>query len=190
MVITDSFLTINKFSRPGKVRPSTVALIIHWFANPGQSAKECWKFYEDRKYGKTEYGSSNYLIGLDGEILKNMPEDEVSYNCGTIKIDPLSGKIYTNLAREKFGNYATDHINLSPNLVTLSIECSHANWSGEMTDKTIASLTELAKDICLRYKLNPDTDVLLHQEVVGWKPCHQWYVSHPEDWKKFKELLK
>jgi len=190
MTIEDSPLTINQWSRSGKQRVGNIALIIHWFANPGQSAHECWQFYENRKYGKTEYGSSHYLIGLEGEIIRNMPEPEVSYNCGSSKIDPISGKIYTDLARSKFGKYAIDHVDLSPNLVTISIECAHTNWSGKMTDKTIASLKELSKDICTRYKLNTDTDVLLHKEVVGWKPCHQWYVSNPEDWKTFKESLK
>jgi N-acetylmuramoyl-L-alanine amidase len=188
--IEDAFLTINQWSRSGKIRPITQALIIHWFENAGQSAHDCQIFYENRKYGKTEYGGAHYLIGLDGEILHTIPDNEIAYNCGTSKIDPVSGKYYTDLARAKFGNYAIDHVNQSPNSCTISIECSHIDWNGTMTEKTMSSLKELAKSICDKYQLNPDQDVLLHKEVVGWKDCHKYFVLNPDKWAEFKASLK
>jgi|SRR6185369_12017677 len=188
--MTEKFLTVNPYSRPGKVRPETRALVIHWTAKPHQDWKGVWQYFEDRKNGKLEYGSAQYVIGLNGDVVKMMPDNEVAYHCGSSKIDPASGKIYTDLARSKFKRYATDLTNLSPNMVMLGIEFCVIADTGEMNDATIEAGLDLSAYICKKYGLDPMTDVLLHKDVVGWKNCHQWWVTYPEGWKNFKADVK
>lgn len=188
--MTDKFLTVNPYSRPGKIRPKTLALVIHWTANPGQDWKGVWQYFEDRKNGKLEYGSAQYVVGLKGEVVRMMPDNEVAYHCGSSKIDPESGKIYTNLARAKFGKYATDLTNLSPNMVTTGIECCVTCADGKMNYETIEATINLAVEICKKYELDPIEDILLHKTIVGYKNCHQWWVTYPEGWANFKADVK
>lgn len=188
MTIEEAFLTVNEFSRPGRKRADTLAIVVHWFSNPGQTAKDCLQFFENRKYGKSWYGSAQYIIGLDGEILQTMPTNEIAYHCGSSQIDPASGKIYTDLARDLFGQLCINP-KLSPNQATIGIECAHIDWNGTMTDKTLLSLKELIRSLCAQYGLWPREHIILHKDVVGWKDCHKYFVDHPEAWELFKESV-
>lgn len=188
--MTEKFLTKNPYSRPGTVRPETKALVIHWTANPMQNWSGVWQYFEDRKNGKLEYGSSQYVIGLGGEVVLMMPEDEVAYHCGSSKADPASGKIYTDLARVRFGKYATDYKTLSPNMVTTGIEFCVTQDNGAMTNETIEAGIQLSAEICRKYSLDPLSDILMHKEIVGWKDCPLWWVGRPDAWRNFKAAIK
>jgi N-acetylmuramoyl-L-alanine amidase len=186
----EKFLTKNPYSRPGSARPDTKALVIHWTANPMQNWSGVWQYFENRKNGKLDYGSSQYVIGLGGEVVLMMPENEVAYHCGSSKTDPASGKIYTDLARARFGKYATDYKTLSPNMVTTGIEFCVTQDNGAMTNETIEAGIQLSADICRKYSLDPLFDILLHKDVVGWKSCHLWWVNRPDAWHNFKAAVK
>jgi N-acetylmuramoyl-L-alanine amidase len=190
MTMQDLFLSKNPFSRPGKIRVKTQAIVIHWTANPKQDWHGVWQYFEDRKNGKNEYGSAQYVIGLKGEIIRMMPDDEVSYHCGTSQVDPASGKIYTDLARMKFGKYATDYQTLSPNFVTTGIEHCVIGPDGSMNDATIDSSLNLVARLCHLYNLDPEKDILLHKDVVGWKDCHMWWVTYRDAWDNYKLMVK
>ena len=190
MKIEDNLLTINPYSRSGKALKTVKAIVIHWLANPWQSATNCRNFFESRKDGKQGYGSAHYIIGLDGYITQCIPESEVAYHCGSSQKDPVSGKYYTDLARTKFGTYAIDYVNNSPNMATIGVEHCHIDNKGEMKQQTIEASVELSADLCKRYGLDPMSDILLHKDVVGWKSCHKWYVDNPNDWQAYKVLVK
>jgi N-acetylmuramoyl-L-alanine amidase len=180
--VKDELLTINKFSRSGSKIDCVKAIVIHWLANPMQTADTCRNFFEDRKNGTTGFGGAHYIVGLSGEIIRCIPENEVAYHVGSDMVDPVSGKIYTDRCRLQLttGN---------PNSVTIGVEHCHTDWQGEMREETYNSSIELVAELCLKYKLDPRTDVLLHKEVVGWKNCNKWFVDHPKDWEEYKGLV-
>ena len=171
--ITEKLLTPNKYSRPQDKLKGVRGIVIHWCANPQASAEANRNFFENRKLGKTGYGSAHYIIDLDGDVIRCIPENEVAYHVGS--------KTYTKEALSKLSTY--------PNNCTIGIECCHVDWNGKMTDATYNTLVELAADLLKKYKLTAD-DLWLHKEVVGWKDCHKWFVDHPDEWKKFKELVR
>lgn len=171
--ITEKLLTPNKYSRPQDKLKSVRGIVIHWCANPQASAEANRNFFENRKLGKTGYGSAHYIIDLDGDVIRCIPENEVAYHVGS--------KTYTKEALSKLSTY--------PNNCTIGIECTHVDWNGKMTDATYNTLIELVVDLLKKYKLTTD-DLWLHKEVVGWKDCHKWFVDHPDEWKKFKELVR
>lgn len=184
---TENLLTINPYSRSGKKLVGVQALVIHWTGSPGQGVSGVQAYFEGRKAGKDGYGGAHYTIGLGGEIVRMIPETEVAYHCGTSQIDPVSQKMYTDLARSKFGKYAVDFKNLSPNMVTLGVEHCIIDAHGTMNSATYSSSVLFSADICRRYKLNPLTDIVLHKEVVGWKDCHKWFIDHPDLWVQYKK---
>ncbi len=87
--------------------------------------------------GNYVYASSQYIIGLAGEIIQCVPETEVAYCSNNRNSD------------------------------TISIECCHPLSDGKFTDATYKSLVELTADICKRHGLNPLTDVIRHYDITG-----------------------
>lgn len=170
--ITEKLLTPNKYSRPQDKLKDVRGVVIHWCANPQASAEANRNFFENRKYGKTGYGSAHYIIDLDGDVIRCIPENEMAYHVGS--------ETYTKEALNRLSTY--------PNNCTIGIECCHVDWNGKMTDATYNTLVELATDLLKKYKLTAN-DLWLHKEVVGWKDCHKWFVDNPNEWKRFKQLV-
>ena len=186
MTITDALLTVNPFSRPGTKRGQLQALIMHWTAVPMQPARAVRDFFESRKSGVEGYGSAHYVIDQDGTVIRCIPECEVAFHVGSSTPDPVSGLIYTDWAREHFGEHATNPEHMSPNACTLGIELCPMDSEGNFTHATLISAEELAADICLRLALNPFQDIATHHMVVGWKSCPLFWVNHPDVFEEFR----
>ncbi len=184
MNIEKDFLTVNEYSRPGKKLKCVKAVVMHWTANPNASAKANRDFFESKKTGMSGHGSAHYIVGTDGEIIQCIPEDEIAYHCGSSQKDPESGRIYTDEARERFGQYAILCSTLSPNLCTIGIELCPTDASGHFSDATITSAMKLCADILLRYGLT-EKDITTHHDVVGWKDCPRLWTEHPVLFKAF-----
>ena len=135
MEIIKELLTINPYSRPGTKRSKTTKVAVHWVGNAGSKAINNRNYFESLK-DKKIYASSHYIIGLEGEIIQCIPEDEIAYT--------------TN----------------SANAYSIGIECCHPDWTGKFNDKTYNSMVKLFADICKRYKLNPLTDIIRHYDIT------------------------
>lgn len=188
MTIQDNFLTINKYSRAGTPLRIVKAVVMHWTGNPAVDAVANRNFFEYRKNGENGYGSAHYIIGLKGDVIRCIPESEVAYHCGSSQKDPKSGKIYTDLARKHFGEYAANP-NLSPNLCTIGIEMCPLTDKGDFSTLTLESAAELTVDILFRHTLTAD-DILTHNEVVGWKDCPRLWVKRPMCFTIFKDEVR
>ncbi len=123
MIITDKLLTPNAFSRPKTFMGQIKGVIVHYVANPGSSAVGNRNYFESLKdQTKTKtFASSHYIIGLEGEIIRCVPENEMAYH-----------------ANNANSNY-------------IGIECCHPDAGGKFNDKTYNSLIELTVDILRRY---------------------------------------
>ena len=171
------YLTKNPFSRPGKKLREVLAVVIHWTANPGASAKANREYFESRKSGGNGYGSAHYIIDQSGEIVAAIPESEVAYHCGTAQADPASGKVYTDEARARFGKYVGGYD--SPNNCTIGIELCPTDIEGNFTRATITAAVDLCADICRRHGLNAQA-ITTHHNIVGWKDCPRLWTKKPE----------
>jgi N-acetylmuramoyl-L-alanine amidase len=197
MIFQDEFLTINQYSRSGYKRSDTLAIVLHWLGSAGQSAYAARNYFESLKDGINEggalrYASAQYIVNFDGTVVRTMPDDEVAYHCGAAgKVDPVSGKLYTDRAREIFGTRFTT-APYSPNYVTIGIEMAHRTWTGEYTKEALDSAVELCNMLFRTYpKLgNPMEQILTHNQVVGWKNCPLWFFNHPDNFTVFKERVE
>lgn len=190
MEILDQLLTKNPFSRTGKIRTETLAVVLHWTGNPKSTAKGNRDFFEGRKAGKDGYGSAQLIVGLEGEIIRCIPDDEVAYAVGSSQVDPKSNKIYTDYARGKFGKYCLSPNTTSPNNCTISIEMCHPDSTGKFKETTLASTAWLVSELLKKYKLTIN-DITTHSAIVGigYKKCPLWYIEHPEDFVEFKKKV-
>ena len=143
MNIQNNYLTVNQYSRPKIAIKAVKGVVIHWVANPNSSAQANRNYFEGLKVGKKNnnggmtYASAHYIVGLDGEIIACIPENEMAYHAS------------------------------SANGTHLGIEVCHKDWEGQFTTPTYEALIELVADICKRYKLNPLTDIIRHYDVTG-----------------------
>lgn len=169
--IKKDFLTLNKWSRPGIRRKGVEGIEVHWVANPKTSAKGNRQWFESRKGGKRGFGSTQFIIDQDGDIIQMIPEIEIAYSSGA--------RHYKDGIRQKLGS--------RPYYKTLSIECTHVDWSGKMTPECYDSLANLCVHLCQKYNLTA-RHLYLHFDITG-KLCHRWFVDKPNEWSEFKNLV-
>lgn len=177
MNLVKLYLTINPYSRPDKPIKAVKGLIVHWFENPGQSARSVREYWELRKNGHHQYGSAHYAIDEE-EVVACIPEDEMAYHVGA--------NAYTDLALRYFAPY--------PNSFLLGIEMAHPDWTGKPDEATEHYAIELFSKLCARYSLNPHQDIFTHTQITGKMtergPCHKWYHTHPDEFLTFKNRIK
>ena len=135
--ITEDYLTINEYSRPGDKLEKINGVVIHYVGNPGTSAKNNRNYFESLKDTHERSASSHYIVGLEGEILQCIPLDEIAYASNSRNSD------------------------------TIAIECCHPDSTGKFNSYTYESVVKLTAALCKSYGLNPLTDVIRHYDVSG-----------------------
>lgn len=119
-------LTPNEYSRPGIATNKITGIVVHYTANPGASARNNRDYFEGLKDSHETKASSNFVIGLEGEIVQCVPTWEVAYASNNRNID------------------------------TVSIECCHPDETGKFNEKTYHSMVELCAWLCLKFDLNEE----------------------------------
>lgn len=167
MTITDNYLTINQYSRPSTKRAKTTKIAVHYVGNPNTSALSNRNYFENCK-DIHKYVSSNYIVGLRGEIICCVPDEEIAY-C-------------TNQA----------------NSYSVSIEVCHPKSDGVFADCTYVSLCELCAMLLKKYKLTVDdlirhydivrADGTRKQCPLHWVPTkYQSEAVASARWNRFKQ---
>jgi N-acetylmuramoyl-L-alanine amidase len=175
MEIQKNLLTVNPFSRPGKKLVSVKALVIHWVANAGTTARQNRTYFESLKHenlnnASARFASAHYIVGLDGEVIQCIPDLEMAYHVGA--------KTYTPEALSRMGHY--------PNNCTIGIELCHPKENGKFTAETLQSAEELCAVLSFLFDLDPIRDIFTHNAITG-KNCPRWFVEYPNDFDRFKQ---
>lgn len=124
--ISVQLLDVNPYSRPGIELEQINGIVIHYTANPGSTAQNNRDYFNSLQYTQDNEVSSNFVIGLDGEIVQCIPTWEMAYASNERNVD------------------------------TISIECCHPDESGEFTYETYASAVQLSAWLCLKYDLTAE----------------------------------
>ncbi|MBQ6322512.1 MAG: N-acetylmuramoyl-L-alanine amidase [Lachnospiraceae bacterium] len=124
--IDEQILTINKWSRPGTKIQSLDYIVIHYLGNPKTTAQENHDYFESLKDLQNVSMSANYVIGIEGEIIHCVPDDEVAY------------------ASNDMNDYS------------ISIENCHKTKTGKFTKATYASLVHLTAYLSELYDIDRD----------------------------------
>lgn len=116
-------LDVNPYSRPGTTIDKVNGVVVHYTANPGSTAQENRDYFNGLKDSHETEASSNFVIGLEGEIIQCVPTWEMAYASNNRNAD------------------------------TVSIECCHPDETGKFTDATYKSLVQLTAWLCAKYDL-------------------------------------
>ena len=101
-------------------------IVVHYVGNPCSTARENRLYFEslkDQTGSDTTSVSSNFVIGLEGEVVQCIPLGEVAY--------------------------ASNHRNSD----TISIECCHPDATGKFYDSTYQTLVNLSAYLCREFEL-------------------------------------
>ena len=188
MKIIEKLLTKNPYSRSGRQLSVCRGIVFHYVGIPNQRAINTWGYFEKACPADKHYSSAHYIIDLNGDIYHAVPDDEVAWHCGSDIKDPISGRIYTDWAREKYGFYASDPSKVSPNYCTVGIEMC-IDGQGNFTNETLQAAVELAAKLLEEYRLSV-AEIGHHKLVVGWKDCPLPWVKKPVLFEEFKERVR
>jgi N-acetylmuramoyl-L-alanine amidase len=180
MEFEQDFLTKNQFSRPGIPLKRVRGIVLHWVANPKSTAADNRNYFENLKLQpyeteadkkKARFASAHYIIGLQGEIIQCIPQNEMAYHVGA--------KEYKSPATIYLGNY--------PNNSTIGIELCHEDWTGVFKTETLDSARALIVDLLKRHDLTTG-DVYRHFDITG-KDCPRYFVKNETAWGDFHKAL-
>jgi N-acetylmuramoyl-L-alanine amidase len=178
MKLAEKYLTINQFSRPGRSLIGVKGIVVHWVANPMTTAEQNRNYFESLKMQNPggdqkalRWASAHFVIGLEGEVIQCLLENEIGYHVGA--------NTYTPRALRELSEY--------PNNCTIGIELCHKNWEGEFTKETLQSAKELIRELCERYKLGRE-NIYRHYDITG-KECPLYFVKHGDQWDQFLEFI-
>lgn len=124
--IREELLPVNEWSRPGEAMEAVNGIVIHYVGNPGTTAGQNRDYFAGLAQSHEAYASSNFLVGLEGEVLLCVPIGEVAYCSNDRNID------------------------------TLSIEVCHPDDTGAFTPESYASLVKLVNWLRDFYSLEPE----------------------------------
>jgi N-acetyl-anhydromuramyl-L-alanine amidase AmpD len=119
-------LTINEWSRPGIKVDSIEKVVVHYLANPRTTAQENHDYFESLKNLQNTYMSANYVVGLNGEIIQCVPDEEVAWASN------------------------------EANYYSISVENCHPTGTGKLNTSTYWSLVHLVAYLTEKYNLGRD----------------------------------
>ena len=124
--ITQNFLPVNEYSRPGIALEEINGIVVHYVANAGSTGWENRHYFEGLAESHETKAGAHFIIGLDGTIIQCVPLDELTYCSNSRNVD------------------------------TISIECCHPEEDGKFTEETYQSLVKLCKWLMERYHLEEE----------------------------------
>lgn len=157
MEIQERLLSVNPYSRSGEKQNNITDIIIHYVGNAGSSAIANRNYFENLKNTHKTYASSHYIVGLNGEVIRCIPDDEVAFHSGSY----------------------------SENRKSIGIENCHPNVDGKFNEQTYNALVELCAELCKKYNIGIN-NVKTHNMITG-KNCPKYYVEHKEAWEQLKQ---
>ena len=125
-VITEDFLEINEYSRPGTKLTKVKSIFVHYTANPGTSAQGNRSYFANLAETHERAASAHFIIGYDGEVIQCIPREEQAYAV------------------------------ISRNEDSLSIECCYLDENGEFTRETYDTLIHMLAWLTQEYHLTTD----------------------------------
>jgi N-acetylmuramoyl-L-alanine amidase len=180
MEIKQNLLPINRFSRPGTLLKDICGIVLHWVGNPKSTALGNRNYFENLKLQpyeteedvkKARFASAHFIIGLQGEIIQCLPENEMAYHVGAKEYKPDVGK----------------YLGAYPNNSTIGIELCHEDWTGNFSLQTINNALMLTIQLLYRYKLTAK-NVYRHFDITG-KDCPHYFVKNEEAWINFIDAV-
>lgn len=124
--LSQDFLTVNSYSRPGNKLTKVKNIFVHYTANQGTDEVQNRSYFENLAETGERSASAHFIIGYDGDILQCIPLNEIAYAVKTRNED------------------------------SISIECCYLAEDGKFTQETYEALLKLLDWLLDTYQLEPE----------------------------------
>lgn len=127
MTITDSLIPKNKYNRPG-TKSTPKRICVHYTGDCGATAAQLAKYWQNVAAGVFKdkpwsWTSAQYIVGLNGEVVRCIPDNEIAYAAANQNAD------------------------------TIHIEVCYKQKSGAFEEKSIVALGELVRSLMKKYAI-------------------------------------
>lgn len=124
--ITEDYLELNDYSRPGAGLKKVKSIFVHYTANPGTTAQQNRSYFANLAKTHERSASAHFIIGYDGELIQCIPLEEQAYAVATRNED------------------------------SVSIECCYQDEEGKFTQETYDTLVHTLAWLTQEYHLSTD----------------------------------
>jgi N-acetylmuramoyl-L-alanine amidase CwlA len=174
MVWRNDFIRVNGYARSGKKLTDVRKLVIHYTANPGASAANHQKYFNNLK---DRYASAHIFIDKD-EAVCIIPLNEVAYHANDVQKRNANGTPWRGVKE------------LLPNANYLSIGVEMClEKDGSFHPDTISRTEDVFVELCKRYNLDPIKDIVRHYDITR-KNCPAPWVKDEKQFIEFKNRVK
>ena len=127
MTITDSLIPKNKYNRPG-TKSTPKRICVHYTGDCGATAEQLSKYWQNVAAGVFKdkpwsWTSAQYIVGLNGEVVRCIPDNEIAYAAANQNAD------------------------------TIHIEVCYKQKSGAFEEISIVALGELVRSLMKKYAI-------------------------------------
>lgn len=125
MTITDCLIPKNKYNRPG-TKSTPKRICVHYTGDCGKNTDRLVAYWKNVAAGVFKdnplaWTSAQYIVGLNGELVRCIPDNEIAYAAANQNAD------------------------------TIHIEVCYKQKSGMFEEKSIAALGELVRSLMKKY---------------------------------------
>lgn len=124
--ITEDYLELNDYSRPGTSLKKVKSIFVHYTANPGTTAQQNRSYFSNLAETHERSASAHFIIGYDGALIQCVPLEEQAY--------AVAGR----------------------NEDSVSIECCYQDKEGKFTKETYDTLVHTLAWLTQKYHLSTD----------------------------------
>ncbi|WP_310877187.1 peptidoglycan recognition protein family protein [Priestia megaterium] len=165
----DKIIGVNTYARSGKKLSAVRKIVMHYTANPGASAENHYKYFSNLK---DRYASAHFFVDSK-DALCIIPLNELAYHCNDVQ-KRVGGAPYRGVSE----------LRPNGNQYSIGIEMC-IEKDGSFHPETLKKSEDVAAELCRRYKLDPQEDIVRHYDVTA-KNCPAPWVSDSSGFKKFK----
>lgn len=160
--ISSRLIDICETSRPNEKIDKIFKVILYHAPLKNQSAIKNRNYINNLKYQDNIFCSYHYIIGLKGEIINIIPENELAIHTGILEFDKHSLGVCI---------------------------CYNDSTINKINYKTLNSLENLSRHLVKKYNLNPTYDLIRCYDIIN-KRSPLFFVDDPYYYFDFKESLK
>lgn len=164
----EKLINVNPVTRPGAKLKGVRKIVNHYTANPGASAHNHYRYFNGTAITQKRYASAHIFVDKQ-EAYLIIPLDEVAYhaNDGSYKGIP--------------------ELKPNANLYSIGVELC-IEKDGSFHPETLRRAAEINAELCKRFKLDPQKDIVRHYDVTH-KNCPARWVKYPNEFTEFKNMV-
>lgn len=170
-VITNDYIRVNQYSRPGMKLTVVNKIIMHYTANPGGTARNHWGYFNTLS---DRYASAHIFVD-DNEALCIIPLNEVAYQANDVQ-KYVSGSPYRGVPA----------LLSNANFKAIGVEMC-LDKKGNITATTFNRTVDVVAELCRTHKLTVN-DIVRHYDVTG-KNCPAPWVKNSAEFTRFKQAV-